>query len=199
MAELTEEQILLRQELNKLSKRANQRILEIERFTKRKSPQFAVKELADLLSQSKGLTKRKGKSIRASQYKKSMTETDIQASVKALRNFVYNQKEFSTIRGIKKYIAKTSKKVYGEDSKKKLPPAEASTIYLAGKEWKWIEDYTDGSEFWKYYDYEFKKSPPSLEQFIDYLTGNLFDSSVIVDKNMRKRLEKLRIYLMKDL
>ena len=199
MAELTKEQNLLRQELNKLSKRANQRILEIERFTKRKSPQFAVKELADLLSSTKGLTKRKGKSIRASQYKKSMTETDVIGSIKALRNFLDKQKEFSTIGGIKKYIAKTSKKVYGEDSKKKLPPAEASTIYLAGREWKWIEDYTDGSEFWKYYDYEFKKSPPSLEQFIDYLTGNLFDSSVIVDKDMRKRLERLRIYLMKDL
>ena len=199
MAELTKDQNLLRQELNKLSKRANQRILEIERFTKRKSPQFAVKELADLLSQSKGLTKRKGKSIRASQYKKTMTETDIQANVKALRNFLYKQKDYSTIRGIKKYIAKTSKEIYGEDTKKKISPAEASTIYFASKELKWIEDYTDGSEFWKYYDYEFKKSPPSLEQFVDYLTGNLFDSSVIVDEDMRKRLERLRIYLMKDL
>lgn len=61
MGDITKEQMTLRQELNKLSKRANQRILEIERLTKRKSPQFAVKELADLLSATKRAYKKKRK------------------------------------------------------------------------------------------------------------------------------------------
>lgn len=99
----------MRNELKRLSKVANQRILEIERLTKRKSPQFAVKELADLLNQTKGLTKRKGRSIRTSQGKKSMTETDIIGSIKAIKKFLADT-EGSTIKGIKNYTKKVSEK-----------------------------------------------------------------------------------------
>jgi hypothetical protein len=191
MAELTKEQILLRQELNKLSKRANQRILEIERLTKRKSPQFAVKELADLLSTTKGLTKRKGKSIRASQYKKSMTETDIIGSIKALRNFLDKQRTpTSTIRGIKAYTKKIS-----EETGKKVTYAMASKLFQAQKQWTWIFEYVNESDFWNYYNLVFKPQKPTYLQFIEDLEGGLWNGDIPIDEDLREDLKAVYTYL----
>jgi hypothetical protein len=191
MAELTKEQILLRQELNKLSKRANQRILEIERLTKRKSPQFAVKELADLLSTTKGLTKRKGKSIRASQYKKSMTETDVIGSIKALRNFLDKQRTpTSTIRGIKAFTKKIS-----EETGKKVTYAMASKLFQAQKQWTWIFEYVNESDFWNYYNLVFKPQKPTYLQFIEDLEGGLWNGDIPIDEDLREDLKAVYTYL----
>ena len=191
MAELTKEQNLLRQELNKLSKRANQRILEIERLTKRKSPQFAVKELADLLSTTKGLTKRKGKSIRASQYKKSMTETDVIGSIKALRNFLDKQRTpTSTIRGIKAYTKKIS-----EEMGKKVTYAMASKLFQAQKQWTWIFEYVNESDFWNYYNLVFKPQKPTYLQFIEDLEGGLWNGNIPIDEDLREDLKAVYTYL----
>lgn len=191
MAELTKEQNLLRQELNKLSKRANQRILEIERLTKRKSPQFAVKELADLLSTTKGLTKRKGKSIRASQYKKSMTETDVIGSIKALRNFLDKQRTpTSTIRGIKAFTKKIS-----EETGKKVTYAMASKLFQAQKQWTWIFEYVNESDFWNYYNLVFKPQKPTYLQFIEDLEGGLWNGDIPIDEDLREDLKAVYTYL----
>ena len=191
MAELTKEQNLLRQELNKLSKRANQRILEIERLTKRKSPQFAVKELADLLSTTKGLTKRKGKSIRASQYKKSMTETDVIGSIKALRNFLDKQRTpTSTIRGIKAFTKKIS-----EETGKKVTYAMASKLFQAQKQWTWIFEYVNESDFWNYYNLVFKPQKPTYLQFIEDLEGGLWNGNIPIDEDLREDLKAVYTYL----
>ncbi len=191
MAELTKEQNLLRQELNKLSKRANQRILEIERLTKRKSPQFAVKELADLLSTTKGLTKRKGKSIRASQYKKSMTETDVIGSIKALRNFLDKERTpTSTIRGIKAYTKKIS-----EETGKKVTFAMASKLFQAQKQWTWIFEYVNESDFWNYYNLVFKPQKPTYLQFIEDLEGGLWNGDIPIDEDLREDLKSVYTYL----
>jgi hypothetical protein len=152
MEEITERQRALINEVKRLSKNANQRILQIERLTKRKSPQFAVKELADLLSSVNGLTKRKGKSIRVAQYKKSMTETQLIAIDKALRNFLNKEKTpTGTIRGIKEYTKKVS-----IEQNKKLSFVQAAAIYRARSEWKNIFDYVNESEFWSYYNTTFR-------------------------------------------
>ena len=191
MAELTKEQNLLRQELNKLSKRANQRILEIERLTKRKSPQFAVKELADLLSSTKGLTKRKGKSIRASQYKKSMTETDVIGSIKALRNFLDKQRTpTSTIRGIKAFTKKIS-----EETGKKVTYAMASKLFQAQKQWTWIFEYVNESDFWNYYNLVFKPQKPTYLEFIEDLEGGLWNGDIPIDEDLREDLKAVYTYL----
>lgn len=191
MAELTKEQNLLRQELNKLSKRANQRILQIERLTKRKSPQFAVKELADLLSSTKGLTKRKGKSIRASQYKKSMTETDVIGSIKALRNFLDKQRTpTSTIRGIKAFTKKIS-----EETGKKVTYAMASKLFQAQKQWTWIFEYVNESDFWNYYNLVFKPQKPTYLQFIEDLEGGLWNGNIPIDEDLREDLKAVYTYL----
>ena len=191
MAELTKEQNLLRQELNKLSKRANQRILSIERLTKRKSPQFAVKELADLLSTTKGLTKRKGKSIRASQYKKTMTETDVIGSIKALRNFLDKQRTpTGTIKGIKAYTKKIS-----EETGKKVTYAMASKLFQAQKQWTWIFDYVNESDFWNYYNLVFKPQTPTYLQFIEDLEGGLWNGNIPIDEDLREDLKAVYAYL----
>ena len=191
MEDLTKEQIALRNELKKLSKRANQRILEIERLTKRKSPQFAVKELADLLSATKGLTKRKGKSVRASAYKKSMTETDVVGSIKALKNFLDKQKTpTSTIRGIKAYTKKIS-----EETGKKLSYSQASKLFQAQKQWTWIFDYVDESEFWNYYNMVFVPNKPSFEEFINDLEGGLWKGNIPIDEDLKEDLKSVYAYL----
>lgn len=175
-------------ELKKLSKRANQRILEIERLTKRKSPQFAVKELGDYLSVTGGLTKRKGKSIRASQYKKSMTETDVVGSIKALKNFL--ESPGSSIKKIKSYTKKAS-----ESGGKKLSYAQASKLYQAEKNWQWIFEYVDESEFWSYYNTVFKKQKPSYEQFIEDLESALWQGEIPIDEDLKKDLVAVYNYL----
>lgn len=191
MGEVTKEQNALREELKKLSKRANQRILEIERLTKRKSPQFAVKELADFLSSTKGLTKRKGKSIRASQYKKTMTETDVVGSIKALRNFLDKTKTpTSTIKGIKAYTKKLS-----EETGKKLSYSQASKIYQASKQWTWIFEYVDESDFWKYYNTIFKPEQPSFLEFIEHLEGGLWQGNIPIDEDLKEDLKAVYSYL----
>lgn len=175
-------------ELNKLSKRANQRILEIERLTKRKSPQFAVKELADYLSFTKGLTKRKGKSIRASQFKKSMSETDVVGSIKALKNFLNS--EGSTIRSIKKYKQKLVK-----STGKKLSFAQASTMFQAEQNWRWIFDYVNESEFWDYYNVIFKPQNPPFDQFIEDLESGMWHGNIPIDEDLKKKLVSVYNYL----
>lgn len=186
----TQKQRELVQELNKLSKRANQRILSIERLTKRKSPAFAVQELADYLSEVNGLTKRKGRSIRASMYKKSMTETEVVGSIKALQNFL--SAETSTLRGIKKY--KTSmEKIAG----KKLSFSQASTIFHGDKQMQWVIDKTPGSDFWTYYNLDFKKEKPDFDTFITELE-TMWQEEVPIDESYKPKLKQIYYYLMKD-
>lgn len=191
MDELSKEQKLLRQELNKLAKRANQRILAIERLTKRKSPQFAVKELSDLLSTTKGLTKRKGKSIRASQYKKTMTDTDVIGSIKALRNFLDKKRTpTGTIRGIKAYTKKIS-----EEIGKKVTYSMANKLFQAQKQWTWIFDYVNESEFWNYYNLVFKPQKPTYLEFIEDLEGGLWNGNIPIEDNLREDLKSVYAYL----
>ena len=94
--ELTKEQNLLFNELKILSKRANQRILELERIIKNKEP-LATQYLREKL-EVKPLQAwtRKGR-VKAS---KKMTPEQMQATIKATKEFLKNP--MSTRRGIKK-------------------------------------------------------------------------------------------------
>lgn len=191
MEEMTKNQKALVNELNKLSKRANQRILSIERLTQRKSPQFAVKELADLLSTTKGLTKRKGKSVRVSQYKKSMTETDVVGTIKALRNFLNKERTpTATIKGIKEYTKKAS-----AGAGKKLTYAQANKFFQASKQWTWIFEYVNESDFWEYYNSIFKPEQPSFEDFVSDLENYLWLGEIPIDEELRQDLKSVYNYL----
>lgn len=173
------EELKLYNELKRLAKVANQRILTLERLTKRKQP-FAVKELADLLYQAGGLTKRKGKSVRASA--KQGEYFEMLARKKALEKFIND--ETSTVRGAKKYKAKLE-----EDFDKKYTFAQASKKFQSQKIRDWALEHFTESELFGYYNDEFKGKSVDLDKFINDLKGYTTDE-LDVDK-----LQELYNYL----
>lgn len=166
-------------ELKRLAKVANQRILTLERLTKRKQP-FAVKELADLLYQAGGLTKRKGKSVRASA--KQGEYFEMLARKKALDKFIND--ETSTVTGVKKYKAKLE-----EDFGRKFTFAQASKKFQSQKIRDWALEHFTESELFGYYNDEFKGKSVDLDKFINDLKGYTTDE-LDVDK-----LQELYNYL----
>lgn len=173
------EELKLYNELKRLSKVANQRILTLERLTKRKQP-FAVKELADLLYQAGGLTKRRGKSVRASA--KQGEYFEMLARKKALEKFIND--ETSTISGAKKYKAKLE-----EDFDRKYTFAQASKKFQSQKIRDWALEHFTESELFGYYNDEFKGKSVELDKFINDLKGYTTDE-LDVDK-----LQELYNYL----
>ena len=169
------QETILYNELKRLSKVANQRILSLERLTNRKQP-FAVKELSDLLYQAGGLTKRKGKSVRASA--KQGEYFEMLARVKALNKFLYDSDSISSIRKAKEF-----KKLREEEFGKKFTFAQASKLYQAQKIRDWALEHFDESDLFYYYNHEFKDKSVSLETFIDHIQGmSSPDDELDVDK-----------------
>lgn len=178
------EELKLFNELKRLAKVANQRILTLERLTKRKQP-FAVKELADLLYQAGGLNrlkvnKRKGKSVRASA--KQGEYFEMLARKKALEKFI--NEETSTVSGVKKYKAKLE-----EDFDRKYTFAQASKKFQKQKIRDWALEHFTESELFGYYNDEFKGKSVDLDKFINDLKGYTTDE-LDVDK-----LQELYNYL----
>lgn len=166
-------------ELKKLSKRANQRILRLERLTKMKEP-FAVKELMDYLSSKpvQGMTK-KGR-VRVS---KSMTETQLIATIKATKEFLIDQ--YSTVTEAKKLKAEIEKSL-----EMKLKWKEISTMYQAKELWKFVKD-TYGSGFWKDFAPLIFEMPKNewVEMLESYTEMN--------DIGIRKKLKAIYEYIKK--
>lgn len=134
--ELTESQQKLYNELKRLTKQVNQRILRLERLTKAKEP-FEVKQLYDYLkSRNLEAISEKGR-VRV---KKSYTEIQMKSIIKAEKRFIEG---ISTAKKVKKYI-----KGITEDSK--IGYKEASTFYHAEKNYTWIYQYLSESEFWDF-------------------------------------------------
>lgn len=172
-------ELKLYNDLKRLAKVANQRILTLERLTKRKQP-FAVKELADLLYQAGGLTKRKGKSVRASSKQGEFFE--MLARKKALEKFI--NEDISTVKKAKEYKAKTE-----EEFGKKFTFAQASKKYQQQKIRDWALEHFSESELFGYYWSEFKDKSVSIDKFISDLQGMTTDD-LDVDK-----LKELYYYL----
>ena len=123
-------------ELKKLSKRANQRILRLERLTGIEEP-FAVKQLYDYLSSVDGISE-KGR-VRVS---KKFNETQMIAIIKATKNFLEDEKN-STISGVKKQKAEIEKSLG-----KPVSYSQINTLYSASSLYQWANDEF-GSRFWK--------------------------------------------------
>ena len=125
-------------ELKKLSKRANQRIVRLERLTGIKES-FGVKTLSDYLSAEpvQGWSS-KGR-VRVS---KNFTETQMIAIIKASKEFLENR-ENSLVSGIKKQKEKVEKSLG-----KPITYSQLNTIYTASELYKWANDEF-GSKFWK--------------------------------------------------
>ena len=134
--EMTTEEKKLYNDLKMLVKRANQRLLRIERLTGEKDS-FSAKQLFDYLSSEKLKAVTKTNRIKTENFNLEQME----AIKSAVENFL-DKDSLSTVSNIKKYKAKVEKAIGTKVSFKDL-----SSIYKARDLWKWSEDQY-GSAFW---------------------------------------------------
>ena len=169
--EISQEQQKLYEELKKLAKRANQRIVRLEReFGKDK---WAVKNLRDRLDTQKLNAWTKTGRIK---YNKSMTITELRAVIKATKQFLNSQT--STKRGIKQVRKKQieSLRISLSTDEKEFTFEEAETFY------RLFED-TDYTFFIRKYDIPASAFNDIIQEAKEY--NNTFDDF----------LENLEIYI----
>lgn len=179
--EMSAEEKELYDELRLLIKRANQRIISVERLTGKKET-FAVKQLIDYLSSStiNAITEEGRIS-----YRSNTTLMQKQAIKKAVEEFL-SKKSVSTVRGIKQYTAKVSKL-----AGKKLNYRMVSTYYQVTKDLSWLYDKNlTESVFWRDFAPEVNnRSKESwVELVIDYKTN-------VKDRALQRNLEYLYYYI----
>lgn len=173
--EMTKRETEFFNEMKKLSKIANQRIVRLERLTNVKEP-FAVKQLADKLSTDtlKAWTEKGRVGV-----KKGLSELQMKAIIKATNEFL-SKNSISTQRQAKAYQEKESVK-----ARKKLSIQQAQTEYQLKKNYKWIYDYMTPSEYWGGFVKEAKDSSWNKEKFTDeilsYITNATIDDELIRD------------------
>lgn len=134
--EMTSEEKELYGELRTLVKRANQRLVTMERLVGEKDS-FASKQLFDYLSSENLKAVTKSNRIKTENFNLEQME----AIKTAVTNFL-DKDSLSTTTNIKKYKAKVEKAIGTEVSFKDI-----SAIYRARDLWKWAEDQY-GSAFW---------------------------------------------------
>ena len=134
--EMTTEEKKLYNDLKMLVKRANQRLVRIERLTGEKDS-FSAKQLFDYLSSEKLKAVTKTNRIKIDNFNLEQ----MRAIKNAVENFL-DKDSLSTVTNIKKYKAKVEKAIGTKVSFKDL-----STIYKARDLWKWTDEQY-GSAFW---------------------------------------------------
>ena len=134
--EMTTEEKELYNDLKMLVKRANQRLVRLERLTAEKDS-FSAKQLFDYLSSEKLKAVTKTNRIKTENF--NLEQMD--AIKSAVENFL-DKDSLSTVSNIKKYKAKVEKAIGTEVSFKDL-----SVIYKARDLWKWTDEQY-GSAFW---------------------------------------------------
>lgn len=134
--EMTNEEKELYNDLKMLVKRANQRLVRLERLTGEKDS-FSAKQLFDYLSSEKLKAVTKTNRIKIDNFNLEQ----MGAIKNAVENFL-DKDSLSTLTNIKKYNAKVEKAIGTEVSFKDL-----SVIYKARDLWKWTDEQY-GSAFW---------------------------------------------------
>ena len=122
MKEMTQAEKKLYNDLQKLAKRANQRILRLERLTGQKGT-FATKQLYDYLDSSELQALSKTGRIRVS---KDFSFTQLKAIIKATNQFL--ESPVSKISGVKKKVAEFSVK-----AEKPISYSQADVLYRSRK------------------------------------------------------------------
>ena len=168
--EMSSEQIKLYNELKKLSKRANQRLVRLERAFGKDT--WASKKLRDRLNIEPLDAWTKTGRVKVN---KSMTITQMRATIKATQQFL-NSKT-STIKGIKE-VKKTTisniAKSLGTDENE-LTEEEAESLYNLLSE-DYITDltkYIPPSELWAIIE-DAKESNDTEKQFIDRISDYIY-------------------------
>ena len=178
---MSKEELKLFNELKKLAKRANQRLVRLERLTGKQGT-FAAKQLYDYLDSSELQALSKTGRIRTS---KQFSITQMRAIIKATNQFLENST--SRVAGVK---AKT--KEYTEKAGKKISFTQADVLYRSGKNYIWIYEYMTPSEFWTFVRIA-KEQGWNKETFIEQIEGYI---SAEIDEELRRDLEALYIYVM---
>lgn len=178
----TEEQQKLYNELAKLAKKANQRLVRMEKLVG-KQEVFGAKYLYDYLNISNiQAINRKGR-VKVT---KNYSVMQLVAINKVLNNFL--DKEVSTVKEIRE---KT--KEYSEKLDTEITFVQASTIYIAGKNYIWIYEYIKKSEFWDNINVA-KEYNWSSEEFIEQLR---MINEKLNDETLKADLEGLYLYCVK--
>ena len=180
--EQTLDEAILYRDLQKLVKRANQRLLRVERETGEKGT-FAAKQLYDYLDSSniKAVTKKE----RRISLKKGYNVTQMQAIKKATEQFLNNN--VSTVRGLKKFRKEESKRA-GKD----LDYHQLDTIYQARHNWSWILNYMTESDFFTFVNVA-KESGWSVSKWVDELSMYIDE---VKDEDLIFRLTELYNYFV---
>lgn len=184
------EESALYYDLQRLVKRANQRLLRAERLTGEQGT-FASKQLYDYLSTSELNAISKTGRVRLSKSYNTNKMTKIKKAVEE-----YLAEDTSKTSGIKKFREESSKETGSE-----LDFKQASTLFQVKYNYQWIYEYYAGSEFWKDYGNQAKKKEINETAFIesifnDIKSGDLADK--IPDEKLRKDLTNLYYYCRKD-
>lgn len=176
----SKEQTSLYNELKRLAKRANQRILRLERLTG-KTGTFATKQLYDYLDSDvlNALTSKGRVAVR-----RDFDETQMKAIIKAVNIFLEND---STVKKVKKIV-----KEYSKQAGKELNFEMANTYYQAHKGYDWIYKYIAPSDFWEIAR-ECVKENWSEETFVDNISVYITDRTV--DEILKEDLRKLYNYI----
>ena len=176
----TSSETSLYNELKKLAKKANQRILRLERLTG-KTGTFATKQLYDYLDSDvlNALTSKGRVAVR-----RDFDETQTKAIIKAVNIFLESD---STVKKVKKIV-----KEYSKEAGKELNFEMANTYYQASKGYDWIYKYIAPSDFWEIAR-ECVKENWSEETFIDKISVYITDRTV--DEILKEDLRKLYNYI----
>lgn len=180
--DLKGDELKLFNELQKLAKTANQRILRIERYTG-KEEQFAIKQLYDYLSASpiKGLTK--GGRIKVS---KNYTLNQMRGIIKATEKFL--SEKTSKISGIKAF-----KKEQEKDAGFEIDLEKLDALYQTSKNYTWIYDYMTPSEFWSFVKLA-KENDWNKNTWVDQLSNYILAE---IDEDIKSKLEDLYDYAVR--
>lgn len=182
---LTPEQQKLFNELKKLSKTANQRILEIERRYGERS--WAVKRLAERLEVQNLQALSSSGRIRVS---KGFSEVQMKAIIKATKNFL--KSETSTLRGIKntsKRLKQNIRKTVSSDEFE-VSDEDIETLYniFENDDVSWLMKYVPPSDLWIL----LQDAKESQDTFDDFL-GRI-ERYIEVENDVTTILKLRRIY-----
>lgn len=169
-----EEKEQLYNELKKLAKRANQRILRLERLTSAKDT-FAVKDLASRLSIEPLQAWTKGSRVSVS---KQFSESQLVEIIKATKDFL--NESLSKTGAVKKEKQKVEKSLGHKISYKTI-----SSVYSAEELYKFAED-NFGSDFWK--DFAPLVYTQTKQDWVDFCITYM---DALKDTNIKNRLRRL--------
>ena len=184
--ELTKEQQELFNELKTLAKRANQRLLRIERLTDQKGT-FASKQLYDYLDSSTLQALSEKGRIKVS---KAFSTTQMLAIKKATEQYL--EDSTSSVAGVKSLV-----KEYTQKAGKTINFEQADTLYQTGKNYRWIigmNGLTE-SEFWGTWVPLAKRGELEKDDWIEQLSLRI---NVELDEYYKSKLEATYYYVTGD-